>query len=94
MNINDLPQDCLYLILGYVELCFYSEDDKPSLLSDLTKCKKCYDRVDLVKCSHLHEHEVVSKKMLKLVCRLWKKVIDERFVFTSGPTLNLNLTLN
>ena len=80
MNINDLPKDCIFLILGFVQISiFMDDDDNISYLNNLAKCKKCYE--EKTKCFHLHIAEAWSRKSLRRVCKLWKNVIDERFRF-------------
>ena len=86
MNINDLPNECLYLILGTVVIAEF-DDCGDSTLANLQKCRRCFENDFL--CSHLHEKEVVGKKILKLVCKRWQSAIDAYFKFTSGVCVNL-----
>ena len=83
VNINNLPKDCIYLILGHVELHYFVDDMTcdASYLNNLSKCSICYESDK--KCMHLHISEFMGINSLRLVCKLWKGVIDERFHFTS-----------
>ena len=76
MEINDLPSDCLYLILGKVNLTpFYGM--VASTMHHLDPCASC-KRKD-VRCLHLGNAESIGKKVLRSVCKKWKDVIDNRF---------------
>ena len=85
MNINNLPKDCIFLILGHVCIAVFPDAGK-STLATLAACKSCYQ--DGVQCSHLHEKEAFGIKTLKLVCKKWCHVIQKEFPFTAGPDNN------
>jgi F-box domain len=88
MNINNISRDCLYIVLGKIELChFYDVGKEVSYLNNLSKCSKCYQ--DNTKCLHLHESEAIGRKILRLVCKRWKIIIDEHYRFISGPSINV-----
>ena len=101
MNINDLPIDCLLIILEQVPIAFF-DNEGTSTLSNLTKCSTCFEK-DIeknvgkdvgknagkdVKCTHLHEKEVLGIKCLKIVCKKWCYII-KKFEFTSGKNIIL-----
>ena len=89
MSINNLSPDCLFIILSKVELChFYDQKKEISYLNNLSKCSKCYN--ENTKCLHLHENEAIGRKILRLVCKKWKTIIDEYYRFVSGPSIILN----
>lgn len=54
MNINDLNNDCLCVILGFIELTQLSDCKNPSTLNNLGQCFPCYE--SNIKCYHLHEY--------------------------------------
>jgi len=89
MNISNIPRDCLYIILGKVELCyFYDTGKEVSYLNNLSKCSKCYQ--GKTKCFHLHESEAIGRKILRLVCKKWKEIIDRHYCFISGPSITIS----
>jgi hypothetical protein len=87
MNINDLPNDCLFIILGQVQIAYFDKEGT-STLSNLTKCGICHYSEINTNCTHLHEKEVLGIKFLKMVCRKWNCII-KKFRFTSAKNIIL-----
>ena len=91
-TIHDLPNECLIRILANVELCHFSDDKgRISYLGNVTKCLYCFS--ENKKCFHLHEREVFARKLLKLVCVLWRDIIDLYFQFESGARIIIPFSL-
>jgi hypothetical protein len=83
--INDLPMECIALILQNVVICTFTDGE--SRLGSLNKCGGCVD--NNIECKHLTLAEVTGIKFLKLVCRKWHQCISMNFKFVSAPEFRL-----